>query len=249
VRGGPRLFRVRDMETGGRYRGWPALAGQKEHIVLPCEKRLPDGSYLSRIYASDKDRRRGTDGIMIRIIEYRLEGVEGAEPLYRLATTIVGHELAPAAELAALYHERWEIETVFDELKTHLRGAHIVLRSKTPDLVRQEFYGLLMAHFAVRGLMHKAALSAPARVPTGCHLSMLWRIVRRKMAEFGAIPPQGRQKFHNAVLEEILDESVASSRNRRNPRGVKRKMSNYPLRRGYKHSPLIDISAAVKIVK
>ena len=74
----------------------------------------------------------------MRVIEYRLEGVEGAEPLYRLATTILDHELAPAAELAALYHERWEIETAFDELKTHLRGADIVLRSKTPDLVRQE---------------------------------------------------------------------------------------------------------------
>ena len=64
----------------------------------------------------------------------------------------------PAAELAALYHERWEIETALDELKTHLRGAKIVLRSKTPDLVRQEFYGLMMAHFAIRGLMHEAAL-------------------------------------------------------------------------------------------
>jgi hypothetical protein len=73
----------------------------------------------------------------VRIVEYRLEGVEGAEPLYRLATTIPDHELTPATELAALYHERWEIETAFDEFKTHLRGAHIVLRSKTPDLVRQ----------------------------------------------------------------------------------------------------------------
>jgi hypothetical protein len=73
---------------------------------------------------------------------------------------------APAGELAALYHERWEIETAFDELKTHLRGAKIVLRSKTPDLVRQEFYGLLMAHFAIRGLMHEAALKA-TKIPTG----------------------------------------------------------------------------------
>ena len=73
-----------------------------------------------------------------------------AEPIYRLLTTILDPKEAPARELAALYHERWEIETALDELKTHLRGARIVLRSKTPDLVRQEFYGLLMAHFAVR---------------------------------------------------------------------------------------------------
>jgi len=91
-------------------------------------------------------------------IEYRLEGVAEAELFYRLITNILNIKKAPADELAAIYHERWEIETSFDELKTHLRGAKIVLRSKTPDLVRQEFYGLLLAHFAIRGLMHEAAL-------------------------------------------------------------------------------------------
>ena len=116
--------------------------------AAPVVKRLPDGSYLSRIYASQQDQRRQCNGIVVRVIDYRLEGVEGAEPMYRLAATILDHQQAPATELAALYHERWEIETAFDELKTHLRGERIVLRSKTPDLVRQEFYGLLMAHFA-----------------------------------------------------------------------------------------------------
>jgi len=164
----------------------------RKNIHLPCEKRLPDGSYLSRIYSSQQDQRRGRNGIMVRVIEYRLEGVEGAEPFYRLATTILDHELAPAVELAALYHERWEIETAFDELKTHLRGAHIVLRSKTPDLVRQEFYGLLMAHFAVRGLMHEAALRAD-KDPDRLSFLHAVRVVRRKMAAFGAIPPSGSQ--------------------------------------------------------
>lgn len=165
----------------------------RRNIQLPCEKRLPDGSYLSRIYPSQQDRRRGRNGIVVRVVEYRLEGVEGAEPLYRLATTILDHELAPAAELAALYHERWEIETAFDELKTHLRGAHIVLRSKTPDLVRQEFYGLLMAHFAVRGLMHEAALRAD-KDPDRLSFLHAVRVVRRKMAGFGAIPPSGSKR-------------------------------------------------------
>src|ERR1700688_1206422 len=162
----------------------------RKNIQLPCEKRLPDGSYLSRIYASQQDQRSGRNGIVVRVIEYRLEGVEGAEPLYRLATTILDHELAPAAELAALYHERWEIETAFDELKTHLRGSRIVLRSKTPDLVRQEFYGLLMAHFAVRGLMHEAALRAD-KDPDRLSFLHAVRVVRRKMAAFVAIPPSG----------------------------------------------------------
>ncbi|NTV75010.1 MAG: transposase, partial [Holophaga sp.] len=80
------------------------------------------------------------------------------EPTYRLITTILDPKAAPAKELAALYTERWEIEAAFDELKTHLRGRQMLLRSKTPDLVRQEFYGLLLAHFAIRGLMHEAAV-------------------------------------------------------------------------------------------
>jgi hypothetical protein len=164
----------------------------RKNIHLPCEKRWPDGSYLSRIYSSQQDQRCGRNGIVVRVIEYRLEGVEGAEPVYRLATTILHHELAPATELAALYHERWEIETAFDELKTHLRGAHIVLRSKTPDLVRQEFYGLLMAHFAVRGLMHEAALRAD-KDPDKLSFLHAVRVVRRKMAAFGAIPPSGSE--------------------------------------------------------
>ena len=122
------------------------------------------------------------------MIDYRLEGIEGSEPIYRLATTILDPGKAPAGELAALYHERWEIETAFDELKTHLRGAKIVLRSKTPDLVRQEFYGLLMAHFAIRGLMHEAALKADED-PDRLSFLHAVRVIRRKMAVYGAIPP------------------------------------------------------------
>ena len=165
----------------------------RKNILLPCEKRLSDGSYLSLIYPSQQDQRRGRNGVVVRVIEYRLEGVEGAEPLYRMATTILDDALAPAAEMAALYHERWEIETAFDELKTHLRGAHIVLRSKTPDLVRQEFYGLMLAHFAVRGLMHEAALSA-AEDPDRLSFLHAVRVVRRKMTTFSAIPPSGAEK-------------------------------------------------------
>ena len=164
----------------------------KKNILLPCEKRLPDGSYLSRIYPTQQNRRLGRNGVVVRVIEYRLEGVEGAEPFYRLATTILDQERAPAAELAAIYHDRWEIETAFDELKTHLRGAHIVLRSKTPDLVRQEFYGLLMAHFAVRGLMHEAALRAHED-PDRLSFLHAVRIVRRKIVSYGAISPSEPQ--------------------------------------------------------
>ena len=160
----------------------------KKNARLPCEKRLADGSYLSRIYPSEKDRRHQTKALVVRVIDYRLEGVEGAEPLYRLVTNIVQAQHAPALELAALYHERWEIETAFDELKVHLRGANIVLRSKTPDLVRQEFYGLLMAHFAIRALMHEAALKA-GEDPDRLSFVHAVRVIRRRLPAFHAIPP------------------------------------------------------------
>ena len=164
----------------------------KKNLRLPCEKRLPDGSYLSRIYASPKEQRHGQNGVVVRVIEYRLEGIPGTEPIYRLLTTILDHEAAPADELAALYHERWEIETALDELKTHLRGSRIVLRSKTPDLVQQEFYGLMMAHFAVRGLMHEAALAADED-PDRLSFLHAVRVVRRKIARFASIPPSGQE--------------------------------------------------------
>jgi hypothetical protein len=166
----------------------------RQNARLDVEERLPDGSYLSRIYASTSDRRNERPGIMVRVIDYRLKDVEGSEPLYRLITTILDHEQAPARELAALYHERWEIETTLDELKTHLRGAQIVLRSKTPDLVRQEFFGLMMAHFAVRGLMHEAALKADEDPDRLSFLHSV-HVVQRRMARYAAIPPSAEKSL------------------------------------------------------
>ena len=165
----------------------------KKNLRVPRERRLADGSYLSTIYASDKDRRRGLHGVTVRVIEYTLDGVPTAEPLYRLLTTVLDPDAAPARELAALYHERWEIETAFDELKTHLRGAKIVLRSKTPDLVIQEFYGVLLAHFAIRGLMHEAALKADED-PDRLSFVHSIRVIRRKLPQAVALPPSGPQR-------------------------------------------------------
>lgn len=174
--------------------GADLLWRMKKNMRMACESRFADGSYLSHVYPSEKDWRRKTNGIALRVIDYRLEGIEGSEPIYRLATTILDPGKAPAGELAALYHQRWEIETAFDELKTHLRGARIVLRSKTPDLVRQEFYGLLMTHFAIRDLMHQAALQADED-PDRLSFLHAVRVVRRKLHVYGAIPPSAEEEL------------------------------------------------------
>jgi Insertion element 4 transposase N-terminal/Transposase DDE domain len=165
----------------------------KRNLRLPRETVLGDGSYLTTIYPSEKNRRHRAEGVRVRVIEYRLEGIADAEPLYRLVTTILDPAQAPATDLAALYHERWEIEGALAELKTHLRGARMVLRSKTPDLARQEFWGLLLAHFAVRGLMHEAALRADED-PDRLSFLHAVRVVRRKLPLFAALPPSGQAR-------------------------------------------------------
>jgi hypothetical protein len=187
----------------GRATGADLLWRVKKNMRLPGEQRLPDGSYLSRIYPSEKDRRHNRNGVVVRVMEYRLKGVAGAEPIYRLVTTLLDPETAPAQELAALYHERWEIETALNELKTHLRGAQIVLRSKTPNLVRQEFYGFLMAHFAIRGLMHEAALQADLD-PDRLSFLHAVRVVRRKLPLFVATPPCGESGLPSGCPEGDL---------------------------------------------
>lgn len=158
---------------------------------LPVIKRLPDGSYLSMIEpapATQRNMTGSTKPITVRVIDYQLPGMPDAEPIYRLITTLLDHEKADAVALAALYHARWTIETTLAELKTTLKGADIVLRSKTPDLVKQEFYGLLLAHYAIRKLMWEAALTRD-EPPERLSFKQAVNTVRRKLPVYGAIPP------------------------------------------------------------
>ena len=133
----------------------------RSNAALPREQPLPDGSYLSTIYLYANGHRQ-SDGAQVRVVEYRIDdpGLPATEQRYRLLTTILNHDQAPAPELAALYRERWEIEGALDELKSHQRGPRVVLRSKHPDGVYQEAYGYLCTHYAIRRLMHDAALQA-----------------------------------------------------------------------------------------
>ena len=189
-----RFFLGFDMWEEASSTGADLLWRARKNVRLVPFKRFGDGSYLAKIYPSTKDQRKDTNGITVRVIEYRLVGVPGAESIYRLVTTILDPEQAPANELAALYHERWEIETALDELKTHLKGSKIVLRSKTPELVSQEFYGLMMAHYAVRGLMHEAAIAADID-PDELSFVHAVRVIRRKLPIYFAIPPSEEESI------------------------------------------------------
>ena len=160
----------------------------KKNLRLPVLERLADGSYLSKVYPNEKARRHDIDSIIVRVVEYKLRDIPGSDPLYRVITTVLNPVAAPASELAVLYHDRWEIETAFDELKTHLRGRQIVLRSKTPELVQQEFIGLILAHFAIRGLMHEAALQSKEDPDRLSYVHAV-QVVRRKIPQALAFFP------------------------------------------------------------
>jgi len=159
----------------------------KSNLKLSVDRVLADGSYLSRVYDSqDKRREHGT---RVRVIEYTLQGAaKPTQERYRLITNLLDPDEAPAQELAALYHERWEIENVFDELKTHLGGYSTVLRSKRPQLVLQELWGLLLAHFAIRQLMAQAAWSHNLD-PDRLSFMHTVRVIKRKLPQAAAIPP------------------------------------------------------------
>lgn len=159
----------------------------KHQLVLPKTRKLADGSYLGKVYPSPKHRREDREGIVVRIIDYRIDGFREN---YRLVTNILDPAMAPALELARLYSERWTIETAVDELKTHLRGSHVVLRSKLPDLVRQDVFGLLLAHYGVRWVMHDAALYEGISAQELSFVHTL-RVVHRKLPWFVSFPPSG----------------------------------------------------------
>ena len=162
---------------------WRVKADRK----LPVEQMLSDGSYLSTVFDSE-DRRRSA-GQVVRVIDYELrDSATPTEDSYRLVTNILDPAQAPALELAALYHERWEIEGVFDEFKTHLRANSTVLRSKTPELVLQELWGLLLAHFAIRQLMTQAAWPRSLD-PDRLSFTHAVRVIKRKLPQAAAVPP------------------------------------------------------------
>lgn len=173
-----------DLWKAAQATGADLLWRTKTNALLPVLGLLPDGSYLSQLVAA-RDHRHRRDPITVRVVEYTLATdptgprPAGAAP-YRLVTTILDPAQAPAAELAALYHQRWEFETALDELKTHQRGPQVVLRSRSPQGVEQEVWGMLLVHHAIRRLMHQAALDGQVD-PDRLSFVRSLRVVRRQL--------------------------------------------------------------------
>lgn len=201
------------------------------------DKALSDGSYLSKIYATDYDRVHDRNGTVVRVIEYTLDDPQrvGHQEKHRLVTTLLDEKEHPAETLIVLYHERWEEEIAIDEIKTHLRRQP-KLRSHRPAGVIQEIYGMLIAHFVIRKLAFEAAQKAGV-APHRISFTGTLNVLRVNLVE-APRSPRLRQRWYDCLLEEISLEVLEPRRNRINPRVVKRPQSKWPKKRDkHRHLP------------
>lgn len=230
------------------------LARVKVNLILRPIERLSDGSYLAKIYPNAYAREKDRNGIVVRVIKYRLDDPQrvGHDEEHTLLTNLLDEKLCPAAELIGGYHERWEHELVFDEQKTHqdprraTKPAH--LRSETPVGVIQEVYALSLAHFVVRALMFEAAEREqldPDRLSfTGC-----FQILQCRLPECDGRTEQSLQEWFESLLWELGQERIEPRRNRINPRVIKRKMSKWPKKRPqHRHPPRLTKTFAESVV-
>jgi hypothetical protein len=217
------------------------LARVKSDVTLARRgRRLADGSYRARLYRTKWDRDHDRNGIDVRVIRYTLADPRrpGHREEHRLLTTLLDERLDPAKDLVELYHVRWEQELAIDELKTH-EMERSVLRSRTPAGVVQEVYGLMLAHYVVRSLMHEAARrAAPAPLsPLRLSFTATLKVLRCRLPEC----PRGRaalRRWWEGLLAEVAEEVLPPRRDRVNPRVVKRKMSNWNKKRPeHRHYP------------
>jgi Insertion element 4 transposase N-terminal/Transposase DDE domain len=231
------------------------LVRMKSNLILKSIERLPDGSFLAKIYPKPYDRDKDRNGIVVRVIEYTLEDPRrtGHRETHRLVTNLFDHRLCPALELICNYHERWEIELVFDEQKTHLdprrasKAAH--LRSQTPEGVEQELYALSLGHYVVRTLMLEAAKEENLDVDRLSFTGSL-HILQARLPECDSSTPASLEQWYRALLAELAQEKTEPRRNRVNPRVVKRKMSKFAKKRPQhrKQPPLTKTFAETVVI-
>ena len=246
-----RGFTTHPMMSAAAKTGADLLWRAKGNAVLPVLERHQDGSFRSELIAAD-DKRARSDVIAVRVIEYGIDdqGRPGAKDTrYRLITTILDPAQAPADELAALYAQRWEIESIFDELKTHQRGPRVILRSRTPQGVYQEAWGYLCVHYALRALIHAAADDHdldPDRISFTKTMHAARRSIRTGLSDSVNLASALRR-----ATTEMLHGLLPERRLRANARVVRRKMSNYHVKRAPHRNwpvPTLPIGLAIRIL-
>lgn len=227
-----RGFHDYDMLARARRRDAHVLGRLPAHVKPQRTGTLSDGSYLAYLQPSDYQRRKQGERLLVRIVEYTLTdpALPGYGETHRLVTTLLDPDSCPALDLACAYHERWEIEVVIDEVDTHQRLVGRPLRSLKPVGVIQELYGLLIAHYAVRFLMHEAARQADLD-PDRLSFVHALRVIADAIPEFQMVTLDQLDQLHARLLQDIADGRIPERRQRSNPRVVKRKMSNFRLKR------------------
>lgn len=181
-----RLYPTRARWELAKATGCDLLWRIKADVSLEREEMLPDGSYKSTLFGNRHKGKEKDEGSAVRVIEFDVEQGEMKE-IYRLITTLDVEE-ASGEELASIYFERWEIESFAREFKPELIQAFSgVLRSKKPVLVLQEIIAALLAHYAIRALMHDAALSADEDVDR-LSFKHTVSVVRRNASKTGLFP-------------------------------------------------------------
>jgi Insertion element 4 transposase N-terminal/Transposase DDE domain len=220
------------MVAAARRRGAHVLSRLPANLRLQPVRRLPDGSWLCWLEERDDRGRTTGERMRVRLIEYTLDdpGRPGHGESHRLITTLRSWQKAPAHALVCAYHERWEIETTIDEQQVHQRLALRPLRSHKPVGVIQELYGLLIGHYLIRCLMHEAALAAGVD-PDRISFVHALRVIGEAISDFEIASPALLPGLYARLLRDIAAGRLPERRNRSNPRVVKRKMSNFALKR------------------
>lgn len=215
-----------------RERGAHVLFRVPAGPKFPPVRVLADGSTLVWVEETTPSGKKTGQRLLMRLIEYTL--TDPARPgdveRHRLLTSLLNPRRHPAQELAELYHERWETELTIDEQDTHQRLVNQPLRSQKPVGVIQELYGMLLAHYAIRFLMHEAALGAQI-APTRLSFVHALRVVEDALSDFEIPAPELLPWYVARLLQDIAAGRLPARRNRICPRVVKRKMSKWPLKR------------------
>jgi hypothetical protein len=227
----------------------------QDRRVLEPVVRLPDGSFTAVMPTPEaartawKRRQRGlpplSDGHRVRVIEYSLtvtrrDGTSRTEA-FRLVTTLLDPQRAPAAELAALYHERWEAENGYAELKTRLRGAGFTLRSRTPELACQEMWAFLIVWQAISALRRQAAAQASTD-PDRASFTVAIRIARDHARTWHDVPAD-----RDRAIAAIISDLLPPRRDRQCPREKKRPRNTYPTRKTGQPRPPGTVTYAIHV--